>query len=92
MNLDTSTRRHGRTTADRPRSRRPARRRHRRPWRRLAVFLVATLTTTWLAFLPMIIGLVDRTSSAGFCLLLLGIGAPSITAFVLSGARTAGPE
>jgi hypothetical protein len=32
---------------------------------RLAVFLVATLATTWLAFLPMITGLVARTSAAG---------------------------
>jgi membrane protease YdiL (CAAX protease family) len=51
---------------------------------RLAVFLVATFTTTWLAFLPMITGLVERTSAAGWSLLLLGAGAPSITAFVLS--------
>jgi uncharacterized protein len=51
---------------------------------RLAVFVVATFTTTWLAFLPMILGLVERTSVAGWSLLLLGAGAPSITAFVLS--------
>jgi hypothetical protein len=54
---------------------------------RLVVFLVATLTMTWLAFLPMIIGLVERTSVAGWSLLLLGAGAPSITAFVLSAAH-----
>jgi len=42
---------------------------------RLVVFLVATLTMTWLAFLPMIIGLVERTSVAGWSLLLLGAGA-----------------
>jgi uncharacterized protein len=51
---------------------------------RLAVFLVATLATTWLAFLPMIMGLVERTSAAGWSLLLVGVGAPSMTAFVLS--------
>jgi membrane protease YdiL (CAAX protease family) len=51
---------------------------------RLAVFLVATLATTWLAFLPMIMGVVDKSSTAGFFLLLAGIGAPSITAFVLT--------
>jgi CAAX protease family protein len=50
----------------------------------LAVFLVATFTTTWLAFLPIIMGLVERTSAAGWSLLLLGAGAPSITAFLLS--------
>ena len=54
---------------------------------RLAVFLVATFTTTWLAFLPMIMGLVERTSAAGWSLLLMGAGAPSMTAFVLSAAR-----
>jgi uncharacterized protein len=53
---------------------------------RLVVFLVATLTTTWLAFLPIIMGLVERTSAAGWSLLMLGVGAPSITAFVLSAA------
>jgi hypothetical protein len=51
---------------------------------RLVVFLVAVLTTTWLAFLPIIMGFVERTSVAGWSLLLLGAGAPSITAFVLS--------
>jgi uncharacterized protein len=51
---------------------------------RLAVFLVATFTATWLAFLPLIMGLVERTSAAGWSLLLLGAGAPSMTAFVLS--------
>jgi membrane protease YdiL (CAAX protease family) len=54
---------------------------------RLVMFLVATLTMTWLAFLPMIMGLIERTSIAGWCLLLLGAGAPSITAFVLSAAH-----
>jgi membrane protease YdiL (CAAX protease family) len=54
---------------------------------RLVVFLVATLTSTWLAFLPMILGRIDRTSPAGFFLLLVGIGAPSITAFVLSAVH-----
>jgi uncharacterized protein len=42
---------------------------------------------TWLAFLPMIMGIVERTSVAGWSLLLLGAGAPSITAFVLSAAH-----
>ena len=54
---------------------------------RLVVFLVATLTMTWLAFLPIIMGLVERTSVAGWSLLILGAGAPSITAFVLSAAH-----
>jgi membrane protease YdiL (CAAX protease family) len=54
---------------------------------RLVMFLVATLTTTWLAFLPMITGLVDKESTAGFFLLLAGIGAPSITAFLLTAAH-----
>jgi membrane protease YdiL (CAAX protease family) len=54
---------------------------------RLLVFLVATLTMTWLAFLPMILGLVERTSVAGWSLLILGAGAPSITAFVLSAVH-----
>ncbi len=54
---------------------------------RLVVFLVATLTTTWLAFLPIIMGLVERTSVAGWSLLILGAGAPSITAFVLSAVH-----
>lgn len=54
---------------------------------RLVVFLVVTLTTTWLAFLPVIMGLVERTSVAGWSLLVLGAGAPSITAFVLSAAQ-----
>jgi membrane protease YdiL (CAAX protease family) len=53
---------------------------------RLVVFLVATLPMTWLAFLPIIMGLVEQTSAAGWSLLLLGAGAPSITAFVLSAA------
>jgi uncharacterized protein len=54
---------------------------------RLMVFLVATLTATWLAFLPMIMGLVERTSVAGWSLLVLGAGAPSITAFLLSAVH-----
>jgi CAAX protease family protein len=53
---------------------------------RLVVFLLATLTMTWLAFLPIIMGLVERTSVAGWSLRLRGAGAPSITAFVLSAA------
>jgi membrane protease YdiL (CAAX protease family) len=53
---------------------------------RLVVFLGVTLTTTWLAFLPIIIGFVERTSVAGWSLLVLGAGAPSITAFALSAA------
>ena len=57
---------------------------------RLVVFLVVTLTTTWLAFLPMILGLVERSSVVGWSLLILGAGAPSLTAFVLSAASTEG--
>jgi uncharacterized protein len=52
---------------------------------RLAVFLVATLTLTWIAFLPFILGDTNPESAAGTLLLVLGIGAPSITAFALSG-------
>jgi len=51
---------------------------------RLVVFLALTFTMTWLAFLPMILGVAERESPLGTLLLLLGIGAPSITAFVLS--------
>jgi membrane protease YdiL (CAAX protease family) len=53
----------------------------------LALFLAAAFALTWLGFLPMILGHVDPASTAGFFLLLLGIGAPSLTAFVLAGVR-----
>ena len=53
---------------------------------RLVVFLVATLTMSWLAFLPIILGFVEQSSVAGWSLLVLGAGAPSITAVVLSAA------
>jgi hypothetical protein len=59
---------------------------------RLVVFLIATFTVTWLAFLPMILGGAGRGSVLGNLLLLLGIGAPSITDAVVGGSRqTVGP-
>ena len=52
----------------------------------VVVFLVATFALTWLMFLPVIVGLVDPESPAGLIFLpLIGIGAPSIMAFVLTG-------
>ena len=54
---------------------------------RLTVFLVVTLTMSWLASLPMITDVVAKESTAGFFLLLVGIGAPSITAFLLTAAH-----
>ena len=44
---------------------------------RLAVFLVVTLTTTWLAFLPMIMDVVAKESTAGFFLLLSASAHPA---------------
>ena len=50
------------------------------------VFLVATFVLTWLMFLPVILGIVDPESPAGLIFLpLIGVGAPTIMAFVLSG-------
>jgi membrane protease YdiL (CAAX protease family) len=58
------------------------------PYGMVFVFLVATYALTWLMFLPLILGLVDPESIAGFVFLpLIGIGAPSIMAFVLIGLR-----
>lgn len=52
----------------------------------VVVFLVATFALTWLMFLPVIAGLVDPESPAGLIFLpLIGIGAPTIMAFVLTG-------
>lgn len=52
----------------------------------VVVFLVATFALTWLMFLPVIVGLVDPESPAGLIFLpLIGIGAPTIMAFVLTG-------
>jgi membrane protease YdiL (CAAX protease family) len=54
--------------------------------RMVVVFLVATFALTWLMFLPVIVGLADPESPAGLIFLpLIGIGAPSIMAFVLTG-------
>jgi uncharacterized protein len=54
--------------------------------RMVAVFLLATFALTWLMFLPVILGLADPESPAGLIFLpLVGIGAPSIMAFVLTG-------
>ena len=53
--------------------------------RMVVVFLVATFALTWLMFLPVIVGSVDPGSPAGLIFLpLIGIGAPSIMAFVLT--------
>ncbi|MGH2736118.1 MAG: lysostaphin resistance A-like protein [Actinomycetota bacterium] len=52
--------------------------------RSVIVFLICTFTLSWLAFLPLILERVDPDSAAGAVLLpLIGIGAPTITAFVL---------
>ena len=54
------------------------------PWM-VAVFIVATYTLTWLMFLPLILGFADPESLAGVLFLpLVGIGAPTIMAFVLT--------
>ena len=54
----------------------------------MIVFLICTFTLMWLAFLPLILDLVRPESPTGAVVLpLLGIGAPSITAFVLVGLR-----
>jgi uncharacterized protein len=48
------------------------------------VFLICAFTLSWLAFLPLILERVGTESTIGAVLLpLLGIGAPTITAFVL---------
>lgn len=55
------------------------------PWM-VVVFLVATYALTWLMFLPLILGFADPGSLAGLVFLpLIGIGAPTIVAFVLTG-------
>jgi uncharacterized protein len=55
----------------------------------VVVFLAATFALTWLMFLPVIVGFVDPESPAGLILLpLIGVGAPSIMAFVLTGLST----
>jgi uncharacterized protein len=52
----------------------------------VVVFLVVTFALTWLMFLPVIVGFVDPESPAGLILLpLIGIGAPTIMAFLLAG-------
>src|SRR5688500_16317991 len=58
---------------------------------RVVVFLAVTFAVTWLAFLPLILRRTHAESTTGTLLLVLGIGAPSITAFVLA-ALTAGWE
>src|SRR3954454_10715239 len=49
----------------------------------VVVFVAIPFGLTWLAFLPMILGHVDPASTAGFFLLLLGIGAPSLTGIAM---------
>jgi membrane protease YdiL (CAAX protease family) len=54
--------------------------------RMVVVFLLATFALTWLMFLLVIVGLADPESPAGLIFLpLIGIGAPTIVAFVLTG-------
>jgi uncharacterized protein len=55
--------------------------------KRLLAFVVITFTVTWLAYLPLILGRVDARSPAGILILILGGGAPSLTAVVLSARR-----
>lgn len=50
----------------------------------LVTFLAVTFALAWLAFLPLILGRTDGESATGTLLLVLGIGAPSIAAFVLA--------
>jgi len=57
----------------------------------VVVFLAVTFALTWLAFLPLILRRTHAESTTGTLLLVLGIGAPSITAFVLA-ALSAGRE
>jgi uncharacterized protein len=57
----------------------------------VVVFLAVTFALTWLAFLPLILRRTHPQSTTGTLLLVLGIGAPSITAFVLT-ALSAGRE
>jgi membrane protease YdiL (CAAX protease family) len=57
----------------------------------VVVFLAVTFALTWLAFLPLILRRTHMESTTGILLLVLGGGAPSITAFVLV-ALTAGRE
>ena len=55
----------------------------------MIVFLVCTFAVTWLAFLPLILGWVRPESITGTVLLpLIGIGAATLTAFVVAGARS----
>jgi membrane protease YdiL (CAAX protease family) len=57
----------------------------------VVVFLAVTFALTWLAFLPLILRRTHMESTTGILLLVLGGGAPSITAFVLA-ALSAGRE
>jgi uncharacterized protein len=52
----------------------------------LAVFLVLAFGLSWLALLPLIVGAVSTTSTAGKVFLpLVAIGSPGIAAFVVAG-------
>jgi hypothetical protein len=52
----------------------------------LAVFLVLAFGLSWLALLPVIVGAVSPTSTAGKVFLpLVAIGSPGIAAFVVAG-------
>jgi membrane protease YdiL (CAAX protease family) len=52
--------------------------------KRLLTFIGATFAATWLAYLPLILGHIDLRSPAGILLIIVGGGAPSLTAVVLS--------
>jgi membrane protease YdiL (CAAX protease family) len=52
-------------------------------------FLICAFGLSWLAFLPLILERIQSDSTAGAVLLpLLGIGAPTLTAFVLIGLKS----
>lgn len=52
--------------------------------KRLLTFVVTTFAATWLAYVPLILGHVEPKSATGILILILGGGAPSLTAVVLS--------
>ncbi|MGH2790306.1 MAG: CPBP family intramembrane glutamic endopeptidase [Actinomycetota bacterium] len=57
--------------------------------RPVIIFLVCAFGLSWLAFLPLILDITDPDSTAGAVYLpLLGIGAPTLTAFVLVALKS----
>ena len=60
------------------------------PLGQVVLFYAITFAATWALFLPLMLGVVSPLESVeGITLLVLGVGAPTITAFVLT-ARVAG--